>query len=248
MSIACIEANWSGPANIRAMTTTRGGGVSAKPYDSLNLGLHVGDDLDAVMENRRRIESQLTLPSSPRWLKQSHGVAIADLDQPAELHTVIEADGAWTATAGVVVAVLTADCLPVVICNASGTQLAVVHAGWRGLAAGILDSAIARFDPKTRLHAWLGPAIGPDAFEVGEEVRQAFIDQDAHNASAFVKNAAPDKWLADLYSLASRALSQLGDVSVSGGQHCTVSESTHFHSHRRDGVRSGRMATLAWIE
>jgi len=161
---------------------------------------------------------------------------------------VIESDGGFTATPGVVVAVLTADCLPVVICNTSGTQLAVVHAGWRGLAAGILDSAIAQFDQKTHLHAWLGPAIGPTAFEVGDEVRQAFIDQDSENADAFVQREAAHKWLADLYALASRALSRLGDIHVSGGQHCTVSEAAQFHSHRRDGVRSGRMATLAWIE
>lgn len=247
MTIEVIPADWSAPHSVRAYTTTRIGGVSEAPFCSLNLGLHVGDDESRVLENRQRLEKALELPSKPRWLKQTHGIIVADLDVADHLDTIIEADGAWTATPGVVIAVLTADCLPVVITNRSGTQIAAVHAGWRGLANGVLDSAVARFSSDEPLHAWLGPAIGPAAFEVGDEVRQVFIDQDSENHRAFINGVAPGKWLANLYLLATMALVKRGNVQVTGGQRCTVSEPGNFHSHRRDGVLSGRMVTLAWL-
>ena len=186
-----------------------------------------------------------------------HGTRIVDVDADAARtdglrgEAPIEADGASVSVPGRVVAVLTADCLPVVVANEAGTRVAVVHAGWRGLAAGIVADAVAGFAPDEPLHVWLGPAIGPDAFEVGAEVRAAFVRRDARHADAFRAAPGEGKHLADLYALArreARAVDRNGAVTVAGGDRCTFSESDAFFSHRRDGPRTGRMATLAWLE
>ncbi len=252
--LTCVTPVWAVSSRITAFTTTRLGGVSESPYDALNLGLHVGDDEQAVRENRRRLQESFALPEPPHWLKQTHSSDVVEIDtQGVEADGC--ADGAWTASADTVLTVLTADCLPVVISDTNGTELAVIHAGWRGLAAGILENALARFGAQSELHAWLGPAIGPDAFEVGAEVRQAFIERNplhekcfkAGNWSAASSQPGGEKYWADLYALARNELQQCRPVAITGGDYCTVSQAEWFHSHRRDGLRSGRMATVAWI-
>lgn len=260
--ITTMTPQWQVSSRVTAFSTTRLGGVSAAPFDSLNLGLHVGDELEAVQENRRRLRDAFALPGEPCWLNQTHSadmVSIGSKSEDASLDGAVRetlcADGSWTNKPDTVLAVLTADCLPVVISDAHGTQLAVVHAGWRGLAAGILDNAVAKFDAGSELHAWLGPAIGPDTFEVGEEVRQAFVERNAEHAESFLPGMpgsahSPDsgeKFWADIYALARRELQLSREVIVTGGDYCTVSQPHWFHSHRRDGVSSGRMATVAWI-
>ena len=237
------------PAGVRAVQTTRAGGASAPPYASMNLGLHVGDDPERVRANRRALAA--ALPAGPRWLRQVHGVRIVDADAPIGADAPVEADGATVARPGRPVAVLTADCLPVVLADAAGSRVTVVHAGWRGLAAGIVRAAVAGFGEGEALMAWLGPAIGPDAFEVGAEVREAFVRADPAHEGAFRPGAARGKHLADLYALArTEALGAArgGRVAVSGGDRCTFAEADAFFSHRRDGPRTGRMATLAWLE
>ena len=241
----CVLPDWPVPAKVKAFTTTRQGGVSQPPFDSMNLGLHVGDDKASVNENRRLLQHTLGLPSQPHWLKQTHSIDICDLKQPG--HDAQIGDGAYTQLAGTVLAVLTADCLPVVISDSSGTQLAVVHAGWRGLANGIISSVMTRFNTSDGIHAWLGPAIGAKRFEVGEDVLDAFTRHRKGNADYFAPLNKPGKYLADLYALARSELMRLGCASVSGGEHCTYIEEKLFYSHRRDGADSGRMATIAWI-
>jgi len=248
-----VRPDWNAPAHVRVVSTLRQGGVSKVPYDSLNLGLHVGDEPASVDANRRRLAEVLELPSAPHWLNQVHGTCVVELRAEEALRTVSaehgEADGAWCDTCGLVVAIMTADCLPIVVCDDEGRRVAACHAGWRGLAAGVLDATLAVFPPASTLHVWLGPAIGPMAFEVGEEVRQAFVERDAAQEAAFVATASTGKYLADIYALARQVLVRSGrEFAVSGGDRCTVSEVECFHSHRRDGVRSGRMATLAWLD
>jgi len=249
-----IVPEWSAPSAVHALVTTRAGGVSAGPFGlqdgspgGLNLGLHVGDDPAAVSENRARLER--ILPAPVRWLEQVHGTAVHDADAPWN-GTLPVADAAVTLRPGVVLAVMTADCLPILLADEDGRGVGVAHAGWRGLAAGVAEATVdalrARLGPDARLTAWLGPAIGPSAFEVGDEVRQAFCDDDLAAASAFVPGAAPGKWWADLYALARRRLAARGVVQVGGGQACTVTAPQHFYSHRRDR-RSGRMASLIWL-
>lgn len=259
-SITSLVPDWGVSSRVTAFTTTRQGGVSQAPYDSLNLGLHVNDERSAVVENRRRLEDSFALPSSPCWLNQTHSAKLVKLPlagdsgstamgvdghQPSAAPST--ADGAWTDQQDVVLAVLTADCLPVVIANTEGTRLAVVHAGWRGLAAGILENALAAFDSRTELHAWMGPAIGAQAFEVGEDVRSAFIERNREHSASFVSRTAKGKYWADIYALARTELQARRRVTVAGGDYCTLSQANWFHSHRRDGSRSGRMATVAWI-
>lgn len=248
-----VRPDWNAPAHVQVVSTTRQGGVSRAPYDSLNLGLHVGDEPASVDVNRRRLAEVLELPSAPHWLNQVHGTRVVERRSEEGLRPAStehgEADGAWCDACGLVVAIMTADCLPVVVCDGEGRRVAACHAGWRGLAAGVLDATLAVFPPASTLHVWLGPAIGPAAFEVGEEVRQAFIERDAAQESAFVATASTGKYHADIYALARQVLVRSGrDIAVSGGGRCTVSEVECFHSHRRDGVRSGRMATLAWLD
>lgn len=236
-----ILLDWPAPATVRAVSTTRHGGVSAAPYDSLNLGDHVGDDPAAVTENRARLARALELPTPPVWLRQVHGTQVI-----AAAAGGCEADAAHTQQAGVVCAVLTADCLPLLLCNSAGTQVAAVHAGWRGLAAGVIEAALDSMGEPKHLMAWLGPAIGPAAFEVGDEVRAAFLAQDASAQAAF-RPSPTGRWLADIYQLARVRLAARGVNRIYGGHWCTYSDAERFYSHRRDQV-SGRMATLIWLE
>lgn len=237
--------DWPVPPNVRAAQTLRGGGVSGAPYDSLNLGGHVGDDPVAVTENRARLRRALALNEAPRWLSQVHGTVVVDAGNAA---AGVSADAAWSGRAGVVCAVQTADCLPVLFCDRSGQHVAAAHAGWRGLAGGVLEATVgalcARGVAAGNLMAWLGPAIGPTAFEVGDEVRTAFVDVDPETAAAFVAGA-PGKWFADLFQLARRRLAACGVAAIYGGGVCTFSDAERFFSHRRDKI-SGRQATLIW--
>jgi YfiH family protein len=238
-----ILPDWPAPANVRAAVTTRTGGVSHAPYDSFNLATHVGDDPTAVHGNRARLRTALVLPAEPLWLKQVHGVSVADAAQGG---TEPEADGAFAAQPGAVCAVLTADCLPVLLCNQAGTKVAALHAGWRGLAGGVIEAGVKALDvPGSELLAWLGPAIGPEVFEVGPEVRTAFVQHDAQAAQAF-RAARDGKYLADIYLLARLRLQRLGVAAVSGGGFCTVTDGARFFSYRRDGA-TGRMAALIWL-
>lgn len=236
-----ISADWPAPANVRALATTRVGGVSAPPYESLNLAAHVGDDPAAVEENRDRLVRAAGLPGEPRWLSQVHGCQVVDAGAAA---AGCEADAASTDRPGVVCAVLTADCLPVLFCDAAGTRVAAAHAGWRGLAGGVLEAAVAGFGGG-EVRAWLGPAIGPDAFEVGPEVRAAFVEADPATAAAF-RAGRGDRFFADLYTLARHRLRAAGVTAVSGGGFCTYHEADRFYSYRRDG-QTGRMASLVWL-
>ncbi len=238
-----ILPDWPAPANVRAVVTTRIGGVSRAPYDSFNLATHVGDDPAAVRENRARLQTALALPAEPLWLKQVHGVTVVDA---AQTGAEPEADGAFAAQPGAVCAVLTADCLPVLLCNRAGTKVAVLHAGWRGLAGGVIEAGAEVLSvPGSELLAWLGPAIGSEVFEVGPEVRTAFIQHDAQAAQAF-RAAREGKYLADIYLLARQRLQRLGVAAVYGGGFCTVAERARFFSYRRDGA-TGRMASLVWL-
>lgn len=242
MSPECIVPDWPAPPGVRALVTTRHGGVSAGPYASLNLGRHVGDDPAAVAENRRRLGT--LLPAEPVWLQQVHGTGVADAGSCAGMP---EADAAFARRAGVVCAILTADCLPVLLCDGEGTVVAAAHAGWRGLAAGVLEATVAAMAVEPgRLLAWLGPAIGPAAFEVGEDVRTAFVAGDDGAAAAFTPGR-PGKWFADLYALARRRLERAGVARVWGGGACTYAEPGRFYSFRRERD-TGRMASLVWIE
>lgn len=241
MTLEFVVPDWPAPANVRALVTTRAGGASRPPFDSLNLGDHVGDDPAAVLENRRRLRAHL--PAEPVWLAQAHGTRCVDA---ASVAAGSEADAAFAREPGIVCAVLTADCLPVLLCDDAGTAVAAVHAGWRGLAAGVVESAVAAIGlPGERLIAWLGPAIGPRRFEVGGEVRAAFVARDPAAAQAFVAQSQ-DKWLCDLYALARGRLAALGIRRVAGADFCSASDAARFYSYRRDGV-TGRMASLVWL-
>ena len=243
---AWLDADWPAPPGVRALTTLRGGdGVSLPPFDRLNLGAHCGDDPAAVAENRRRLSDWLRLPSEPAWLRQVHGTGVVRVGAGGAPAEPAEADAAVTAEPGVVLAILTADCLPVVLAARDGSEIGVAHAGWRGLANGVLEATVrAMRTPPSRLQAWLGPAAGPARYEVGEEVYDAFVARDPGCGAAF-RPTRPGHWLVDLCALARRRLSAVGVTEVHGGGLCTISEPLRFHSHRRDG-RGGRMATLAW--
>ena len=238
-----ITPDWPVPANVHAAVTTRIGGESLAPYDSFNLAAHVGDDPAAVQANREQLRKALMLPSEPRWLRQVHGTVVVDA---AAGQGEPEADGAFATRAGVVCAVLTADCLPVLLCNRGGTRVAALHAGWRGLAAGVIERGVAAFGVSGgEILAWLGPAIGPDAFEVGAEVRAAFLAHDPSAETAF-RAHVQGKYLADIFQLARQRLAAFGVESISGGNFCTVQDRKRFYSYRRDGV-TGRMASLIWL-
>lgn len=239
-----IIPDWPAPVTVRAVNTTRQGGVSPSPYDSLNLADHVGDDPAHIAENRRRLAAMAGLPAEPAWLEQIHGITVVAAEA---VNIPIVADAAITRQPGRPCVVMTADCLPVLLCDRAGTVVAAAHAGWRGLAAGVIDATVARMGVRpAELLAWLGPAIGPKAFEVGEEVRAAFLALDVGNAGCFRPSPA-GRWLADLYELARRQLGGLGIRAVYGGEYCTFSEPERFFSYRRQN-RTGRMATLIWLE
>jgi YfiH family protein len=237
---APIRPDWPAPPQVHALSTTRQGGVSTGAFAGLNLGEHCGDQADAVARNRARLRAWL--PAEPGWVRQVHGIRVLELPAAAGA----EADAVWTATPGVVCAVLTADCLPVLFCDRAGTRVAAAHAGWRGLAAGVLEATVAALAvPADQLHVWLGPAIGQAAFEVGPEVRAAFIARDPRAIEAFRPGRA-DRWHADLDRLARQRLGAIGIRSIHGGGRCTWSDAAAFYSFRRDG-RTGRMANLVWI-
>lgn len=237
-----IQPDWPAPRSVRAFATTRRGGISLGDYADLNLADHVGDDPLAVAHNRARLARRLSLPAAPRWLRQVHGRRVAVLGPAPEPE---EADAAVTQEAGVVCAVLTADCLPLLLCDRQGQRVAAVHAGWRGLLGGVIEATVAAMArAPSDLLAWLGPAIGAQAFEVGPEVRERFVAADARATAAFGPGKG-DRWLADIDELARQRLSRLGVVAVSGGGVCTYSDAERFFSYRRDG-RCGRMATLIW--
>lgn len=238
-----FSAEWSVPANVGTLITTREGGFSAPPYATLNLGQHVGDDQAKVSQNRRLLTSQL--PSEPVWLNQVHGVTVVDAGQIN--HGVPEADASISRIPGVVCAVMTADCLPVLLADIDGKVVGAAHAGWRGLANGVLEATVTAMGvPGDRLVAYLGPAIGPEAFEVGEEVRQAFMADDLDAEHAFT-SVLDGKYLANIYMLARHRLSKLGIETVYGGNFCTVIERHRFFSYRRDHV-TGRMASCIWLK
>lgn len=242
--IDLITPDWPAHERIRAASTLRTGGASRPPFDSANLAQHVGDDARNVAANRLQLGMQLRLPTEPSWLNQVHGTRVV---QASSVRTPVEADGAIAFESGFVCAVLTADCLPVLFASRDGGRVAAAHAGWRGLSAGVLEATVhALGTAPDQLIAWLGPAIEQEHFEVGEEVRTAFLAHDARAAMAFVPHG-PGKWLADLYALARQRLLRLGVESVHGGDRGTYRERVAFFSHRRDG-RCGRMATLIWIE
>ena len=244
-----LDADWPAPPGVRAGTTRRDGpGVSPPPFDRFNLGLRCGDDPANARANRARLADLLALPSSPAWLDQVHGTAVARVQAPPAAGAPEPvADAAVTATPGLGLAGLTADCLPVVLAADDGRELGIAHAGWRGLAAGVLEATVAAMaTPPGRLRAWLGPAAGPAAYEIGAEVFEAFTAGDAGAAAAFVPTR-PGHWRVDLFALARRRLAAAGVAHVHGGGLCTIADAARFYSHRRDG-RSGRLATLAWID
>lgn len=247
-AFAIISPNWSVSAQVRACMTTRAGGMSAGAYASLNLATHVGDDPALVAANRQALIKALRLPCEPIWLEQVHGTEVVEvgIGSGAGLATPC-ADASLTREPNRVCAVLTADCLPVLLCERHGLAVAAVHAGWRGLLAGVIEQTVTRLTTAPEhIAAWLGPAIGPRAFEVGPEVRAAFLDADAEAAAAFTPSPA-GRCLADLYTLARRRLHQAGVVDISGGEHCTFSDPERFYSYRRDGY-TGRMASLIWLQ
>ncbi|MFC6298173.1 peptidoglycan editing factor PgeF [Pseudomonas sp. CCM 7893] len=233
--------DWPAPAGVKACVTTRAGGVSLAPFDSLNLGDHVEDSPEAVSENRRRLTDAFNI--QPAWLRQVHGVTVVEAD-PGR---IAEADGSWTSTPGIACTAMTADCLPALFCNRDGTRVAAAHAGWRGLAAGVLEAAFESLDvAPADVLVWLGPAIGPQTFEVGPEVREAFTQQHSVAAQAFVPSHNPGKFMADIYQLARLRLAARGVTAVYGGGFCTVTD-PRFYSYRRS-PRTGRFASLIWLE
>jgi len=243
-----IGADWPAPAAVRAVVSTRIGGCSVAPWDALNLAAHVADDPAAVARNRASIHAALDLPAAPQWLEQVHGCVVVDAAADGRVRT---ADASYADRPGVVCAVLTADCLPVLLCNRAGTEVAAMHCGWRGLAAGILGVALQRFrSAPADLLAWFGPAISQAAFEVGAEVREAFLARVATRdamALAFVPSASTGRFRADLYQLARVQLAAAGVTAVYGGGLCTAADAQRFYSYRRDGV-TGRMASLIWLQ
>jgi polyphenol oxidase len=239
-----IEPDWPAPPGVRCGCTTRLGGVSRGPYASLNLADHVGDDPQCVERNRALLREHLSLPSDPLWLRQVHGCEVA---RGGADRSGCEADASVATGPGLVCAVLTADCLPLLLCDRAGTRVGAVHAGWRGLAAGVVEAAVASMAiAPADLLAWLGPAIGPDAFEVGDEVRAAFLAYDPGAAAAF-RPSSSGRWLADIDLVARRRLLALGVGQVWGGGYCTLTDTERFFSYRRDGA-TGRMASLIWLQ
>ncbi len=239
-----ILPNWPAPANVKALQTMRTGGFSHAPYNSFNLGDHVKDNPIHVAQNRQLL-SQF-LPSEPVWLNQVHGVDVIDA---ADTSCAPSADASYTMRKNVVCVTMTADCLPVLLCDSAGTVVSAVHAGWRGLCDGALEASFhkvcrAANIESNHLMAWLGPAIGPNAFEVGAEVRAQFIAIDKKSEVAFKPHG--DKFLGDLYKIATQRLNKLGVTKIYGGDRCTFTEKDHFFSYRRDNI-TGRMATLIWL-
>ncbi len=240
--VEIVRPPWPAPANVRVAISTRAGGISKAPYDGLNVGAHVGDEPQAVAENRRLLSACVSVPAEPFWLRQVHGTVVSDLDQSAP---PVTADAAFTRAAARVCAVMTADCLPVLVCSADGQMVGAAHAGWRGLADGVIEALVeASGVAGAQLLAYLGPAISQPNFEVGGEVRDAFCAHDPGAAGAFAANAR-GRWQADLYALARRRLQALGITRIYGGDACTYAEAERYFSHRRQAP-CGRMVSLIW--
>jgi len=235
-----IEPDWPVESNIHAAVTLRSGGLSKGVFQSLNPALHVNDNSETVLANRKAIAQMLNLPSNPIWLEQVHSDRVIKIDKNT---AVQQADASYTDQADVVSVVMTADCLPVLLASSDGTEIAAVHAGWRGLLAGVIANTAAMFKADNII-AWLGPAIGADCFEVGGDVKSSFINKSVQFSSAF-KQKSEEKYLADIYQLATIDLAALGITQVYGGGFCTVTDKERFYSYRRDG-ETGRMATLIW--
>lgn len=251
IDLPLLRAEWSAPANVHAVVTTRVGGASSAPWGSLNLGSHVGDDPVHVRQNRERLLQALraVAPAQPpQWLNQVHGVAVVEAarDEGARESWQPDADAAFTTQPGLPCVVMTADCLPVFFCDRAGARVAVAHAGWRGLCEGVLEATLAVFPDPSQVLAWMGPAIGPAAFEVGAEVRAAFLQRQAEAEVFFQPSANNGRWLADIYGLARLRLESAGIGAVAGGGLCTVSDAGRFFSYRRDG-QTGRMASVIWL-
>ncbi len=237
-----ISANWSLTTDVNALMTCRQGGKSAGGYQSNNLGIYVGDE--HAPDNRRALVETLKLPNEPLWLKQVHGTAC---HYAAGLKKEFQSDAVWTDVPGQVLAIQTADCLPVVFADKNASVVAAAHAGWRGLAGGVLENTLAAMPVKPeQIHVWLGAAIGPCCFEVGDEVRSAFVDEHPEDSTAFVP-ATGGKWMADLYQLARARLYRHGVTTVAGESACTSCELQRYYSYRRDAGLTGRMATLIWL-
>ena len=241
-----LQPAWSAPARVGAAFSLREGGVSTGHYASLNVGLHVGDDAVAVAENRHRLCSVLQLPGEPLWLQQVHGIEVFDADRQPLPATPPIADAAVARRAGAVLAVMVADCLPVLFCRDDGSAIGVAHAGWRGLASGVLEATVAALGEARHLQAWIGPGIGAAHFEVGSEVRDAFLAAGPRATSCFVANPH-GRWRCDLAGLARQRLMDLGVARVTDSGLCTHADAQRFYSHRRDG-RTGRMVALLWLK
>jgi YfiH family protein len=243
-SPSLLEFDWQLPPGVRAAFTTRLGGVSQAPWDSFNVATHVGDDAAHVVANRSRLHQLLHLQSDPAWLSQVHGVAVHDVGA-GDSATAVTADASVSSRAGKACVVMVADCLPVLFCSRDGSHIGAAHAGWRGLASGVIERTVSALDvPAGDLRAWLGPCISRAHFEVGEEVREEFVTQDAGSTGSFEKNSR-GRWQADLVGLARRRLNAAGVTDLSGGSWCTYADRERFYSHRRDG-QGGRMAALIW--
>lgn len=240
-----IKPDWPAPAHVKAYTTLRHGGVSVAPYDSFNLAQHVGDDPAHVEQNRAILKKMLNLPNEPIWLEQVHSTIALPATPENQGKT---ADAAFTNQANRICVVMTADCLPVFLCDRAGTHVAVIHAGWRGLANGVIENTLTMLNvPRENLMAYLGPAIGANAYEVGDEVRQFFLD--AHSEAIHAFTPSPNqRWLADMYALARLRLRLEGVMDIYGGEYCTYSDKEQFFSYRRDGSKTGRMASLIYID
>lgn len=237
-----IIPNWSAPKNIHAYTTTRLGGISQPPYNSFNLSTNVGDDLNTVLANRRKLRQDLNLPNEPCWLNQAHTKNVVVADNHASYPN---ADASYTTTPNIVCVELTADCLPILLCSKKGDLVAVIHAGWKGIVNGVIEATIHALPINpAELIAWLGPAIGPNSFAVGEDVREQFINFDAKAQNAF-RPIANHKWLFDIYFLGKQRLNNCGIFTIYGGEFCTYSAPEKFFSFRRS-AKTGRMASLIW--
>ena len=238
-----IVPNWPAAKQIKAFASTRCDGFSTGVYQGLNLGTHVGDELAKVEQNRQWLTEQTNMPSAPVWLNQTHSTVVEEVNAPTR--QVLNADGVFTSATNVVCSAMTADCLPVLLTNVQGTQVAAVHAGWRGLASGIVENAVEKFDGEVM--AWIGPAIGAQVFEVGKDVVDAFVSVEAKAMAAFTPRKQEGKWLADMNQLVTQRLQRAGVNQVYYSELCTFEDAERFYSYRRDGV-TGRQATFIWIE
>ena len=242
-SIEFIRANWSAPPQVKALCTTRIGGSSQHPYQSFNLAAHVGDNDKCVQRNREFLFNSLDLPAEPCWLEQTHSTRVVNLENESSR----SADAAITRKSDTIAVVMTADCLPILLCNRGGSEVAAIHAGWRGLADGIIEATVNDMkSPASELIAWIGPAISQQCFEVGDEVRDIFIAKQQNHESHFIANRAAH-WLCDLPALAADTLSRLGVAEINRSEYCNFSDESLFFSYRRN-TTTGRMASLIWID